>query len=110
MGDRGPELGSIRHEVCPLSGVLLQGLDGRAEWRFPPEREGLQEGQIALPGGLLGGEALDGLLRLPDQSGGARLDEEQQGLGAPGGHAAEDLVARQQVVGRHASRFRRVLS
>ena len=96
---RSPQPGVLRHQVCPAGGVLLEVLNGRAEWWFPPECKRLEEREIAFIVSLLGEESLHGPPRLRNESGSASFDEEQQNLGAPGGHAAEDLFAREQVVG-----------
>src|SRR5206468_11842857 len=107
VGDCGPQPWIAGYELCPLRSVPLEVLDSRAEWRLASERECFQECEISLFRDVLGGEPPDSLTRLGDQHGGASLDQIQQRLGAPGGHAAEDLVARQQVIGHRRAFFRR---
>ncbi|MCA1646546.1 MAG: hypothetical protein LC797_14170 [Chloroflexi bacterium] len=78
--------------------VALEVLDGRREWWVASECKRLEEREFALRISLLGKESLDGAPRLRHERRGAGLDQEQQDLGASGGHAAENLLTRQQVV------------
>src|SRR4029453_9240825 len=61
--------------------------------RVASEREGLQEGELALLCGLLGEEPLRRLPRARHEMCGAALDQAEERARAPGGEAGQQLVS-----------------
>src|SRR5690606_9951520 len=87
--------------VGPLRSEPLQILDGRLERWLATERERFHIGQLTLLGDVLGPEPVHGVTGAVDEVGGAALDQEQQGRGAPGRQPAQYLVPGQQYLVAH---------
>jgi hypothetical protein len=83
----------LRHEVGPVGRVALEVLDRRPKRRITAQREGLEEGQLALLRGLLGQEALHRPPRARDEVRGSALDQEEQRIRASRRQAGQQLLA-----------------